>query len=124
MKIKIWDNKYIIKSDSRQYKLIELKGKTDTENTEEKEDEGVCIAYLDSITSVFRVIVEREGRQNNCTTLNGYIKHLEKINNQLEKTLKAIAAVVGQRESLRRIMDAMPEELPESIAKIGEGKKE
>ena len=36
MYIKIWDNKYAIKSDSRQYKLLEMKPKKNADIIEDE----------------------------------------------------------------------------------------
>ena len=129
MNIKIWDDRYVIKSDPRQYRLIEIKEKLSGEEANVDADineDGtyeVIIGYYGSLEGVFRGLVEREGRLNKCTTLEGYVKHIEKINKKLEENLLAIAAVVGRKESFNRIMMAMPDQIPDSIVKLGEAKK-
>ena len=128
MNIKIWDDRYIIRSDARQYRLIEIKEKApDEESDDVQADENgtyeVNIGYYSSMVSLFRGLVEREGRLNKCTTLEGYVKQIEKINKKLEENLMSIAAMIGKKESLKRIIDAMPDKLPDSVAKIGEEKK-
>ena len=128
MNIKIWNDKYVIKSDARQYRLIEIKEKApeeDDDNVQANENGTyeVNIGYYSSMASVFRDIVEREGRLNKCTTLEGYVKHIEKINKMLEENLLVIAAMIGKKESFDRIMYAMPDKIPDSVAKIGEAKK-
>lgn len=128
MNIKIWDDRYIIRSDARQYRLIEIKEKApDEESDDVQADENgtyeVNIGYYSSMASLFRGLVEREGRLNKCTTLEGYVKHIEKINKKLEENLLVIAAMIGKKESFDRIMYAMPDKIPDSVAKIGEAKK-
>lgn len=128
MNIKIWDDRYIIRSDARQYRLIEIKEKApDEESDDVQADENgtyeVNIGYYSSMVSLFRGLVEREGRLNKCTTLEGYVKHIEKINKKLEENLLVIAAMIGKKESFDRIMYAMPDKIPDSVAKIGEAKK-
>ena len=128
MNIKIWNDKYVIKSDPRQYKLIEIKEKPSEEDaldTGVSEDGTyeVIIGYYNSMTSVFKSIVEREGRLNKCTTLEGYVKHIEKINKKLEENLLAMATIIGKKESFKRVMMAMPDQIPECIATLGEEKK-
>ena len=128
MNIKIWDDRYIIRSDARQYRLIEIKEKApDEESDDVQADENgtyeVNIGYYSSMASLFRGLVEREGRLNKCTTLEGYVKHIEKINKKLEENLMSIAAMIGKKESFDRIMYAMPDKIPDSVAKIGEAKK-
>lgn len=129
MNIKIWDDKYAIKSDPRQYRLIEIKEKVPGEDAGADADVNedgtyeIILGYYSSLASVFKGVVEREGRLNKCTTLEGYVKHIEKINKKLEENLLAIAAVVGKKESFKRVLAAMPDEIPESIAKLGEPKK-
>ena len=117
MKIKIWDDKYIIKSDVYCYKLIKV---TDAEKSDE---DGAVVGYYNDMENLFRSLVDMEKRLNKCTTLNGYIKHIEDINKQLENTLEQIKAVIGTRASMKRIMSVMPEDLPEEVEKIGEESK-
>lgn len=129
MNIKIWDDRYAIKSDSRQYKLIEIKEKLSGDEAGDETDineDGtyeIILGYYSSLTSVFKSIVEREGRLNKCTTLEGYVKHIEKINKKLEENLLAMATIVGKKESLKRIMEAMPDQIPKAVAELGEPKK-
>ena len=124
MNVKIWDDKYMIKSDARQYKLIELKNTKPGEGIDDDDtDVGTCIGYFTALTHLFQSLVEREGRLNKCSTLEGYIKHIEKINDKLEENLLAMAKIVGQKESFKRIMDSTPEKLPDAIQKLGEPNK-
>lgn len=117
MKIKIWDDKYIIKSDIYCYKLIKVA------DAEKSDEDGAVVGYYNDIENLFRSLVDMEKRLNKCTTLNGYIKHIEDINKQLETTLEQIKAVIGTRASMKRIISAMPEELPEEVEEIGEESK-
>ena len=129
MNIKIWNDKYLIKSDAKQYTLMELKDKPPSDDTPadavESGDEeyGVAVGYYGSLAHLFEGLVAREGRLNKCTTLEGYVKHIEKINKELEKNLLAMAAIVGKKEAFERVLNAMPDEIPDSIAKLGEEKK-
>jgi len=110
MYIKVWDDKYVIKSDSYCYRVNEIKQKLSTEdNTDAVEqtkdgDYEVTVGYVKNVAQCFRLIVEREGRQNKCTTLNGYIKHLEEINKKLEENLKKFAVLVGGPEMVEQAM--------------------
>lgn len=128
MNIKIWDDRYVIKSDARQYRLIEVKEKLSGEDAADADvnEDGtyeIIIGYYGSLTSLFKGLVEREGRLNKCTTLEGYIRHIEKINKKIEENLLAMVNIIGKKESFKRIMEAMPDQIPESIAAIGEPKK-
>lgn len=95
MNIKVWDDKYVIKSDAYCYVLKEIKKKQpkdDEETGQEVVENGdgtyeITIAYPSTVANCFRYIVEAEGRDNRCTTLEGYVKHLEKINAKLEENL-------------------------------------
>ena len=103
MNSKIWDDKYVIKSDSRQYRLIEIKEKAPDEDggdvqTNEDGTYEVNIGYYSTMAALFKGLVEREGRLNKCTTLEGYVKHIEKINKKLEENLMAIATTIGKKE--------------------------
>lgn len=114
MNIKIWDDKYRIRSDSYCYTLSEIAVKDDGEQYDS------TIGYFSNIEHVFRDIVEREGRINKCTTLNGYIKHIEAVNKTLEENLAKIEAIVGSKKAMERIMNSMPDELTAEVAEIGE----
>lgn len=125
MNVKIWDGKYLIRSDKYEYRLIELKQKAGDETTEdiEQTEEGiyeVTVGHYPTLRYLFKSLVEMEGRQNRCTTMEGYIRHVEKINAQLEETLEKMQAIIGAEESIARIIDKMGDKLPESIAAIGE----
>lgn len=106
MNIKVWDDKYVIKSDNYCYTLREVKqkkaGEDDELDAEETADGTieVTVAYLSNVAQCFETIVEREGRQNRCTTMDGYIKHLKAINEKLEENLDQFAKIVGGREQL------------------------
>lgn len=115
MNIKIWDDKYRVKSDSYCYTLSEI-------GTREASGEQyeITIGYFSRIEHIFKEIAEREGRLNKCTSLNGYIKHLEEVNKKLEENLLKIEAVVGSKKSMERIMASLPDKLPEEIAEVGE----
>lgn len=114
MKVKIWDDNYIIKSDAYCYKLIKI-----NKSTEDDED-GVVVGYYGDIENLFVSLVDMEKRANKCTTLNGYIKHIEDINKKLEANLEQIKALIGTRASMKRIMSVMPESLPKEINEVGE----
>lgn len=120
MKIKIWDDKYMIKSDSYCYKLIELGEADKDEEDEEKEDIGKTVGYFGSIEDLFVSLSEREGRLNKCTTLNGYIKHIEAVNKKMEEILEQIKVLIGAKASIKRLMTAMPEDLPKEVENVGE----
>lgn len=110
MNIKVWDDKYIIKSDSLCYKVSEIKQKIDKNDLIEdakKSDNGeyeCIIGYVNNVAQCFKLIAEREGRMNKCTTLNGYIKHIEAINNKLEENIKLFSKIVGGPEMVERAM--------------------
>lgn len=118
MNIKIWDDKYRVKSDSYCYTLSEI-------GTREASGEQyeTTIGYFSRIEHVFKEITEREGRLNKCTSLNGYIKHLEEVNKKLEENLLKIEAVVGSKKSMERIMASLPDNLPDDVKDIGEEDK-
>lgn len=117
MNIKIWDDKYLIKSDSRCYKLLEVKESEKDNETDETEN---VIGYYSTINHLFKGLAEREGRLNKCTTMEGYIRHLEKVNKKLEENLQVIATIVGVEESMERVMNCIADKLPDSIKNLGE----
>ena len=110
MNIRVWDDKYVIKSDNYCYTLREVKQKkaSDDEALEAEENgDGtveITVAYLSNVAQCFATIVEREGRQNRCTTMDGYIKHLKAINDKLEDNLEKFAKIVGGKERVEEIM--------------------
>lgn len=113
MYVKVWDDKYVIKSDAYCYILAEIKTKAKQEDDEDavQNEDGtyeVNIAYTNSFAGCYRTIIEREGRKNKCTTLDGYIKHLEKIYNKLEEDLDKMAKIVGGKEQLELALNKLP----------------
>ena len=61
----------------------------------------------------------QEKAQNAYTKMNLVNSKLK----MLEENLLVIAAMIGKKESFDRIMYAMPDKIPDSVAKIGEAKK-
>lgn len=116
MNIKVWDDKYTIKSDSHCYRVSEIKTKLDEEESSgdfQKSKDGTyeyTVGYVNNVAQCFRLIVEREGRMNKCTTLNGYIKHLENINAKLEDNLRKFSVIVGGPEMVERAIYAIAKE--------------
>lgn len=110
MNIKVWDDKYTIKSDSLCYKVSEIKQKINKEEllddvTKSDNGEYECIiGYVNNVAQCFKLIVEREGRMNKCTTLSGYIKHIEAINKKLEENIELFSRIVGGKEMVERAM--------------------
>lgn len=102
MNIRVWDNKYAIKSDNYCYKLVEIKTKTNEDGTTEEYESD--FKWCTNVGNCFRNIVEIEGRKNQCTTMEGYIKHLEKINDKLEENLKLFESIVGEKEMIERAL--------------------
>lgn len=102
MNIKVWDDKYVIKNDAHCYILKEVRKKASAEDDElekaETDSDGnyeITVGYPSTVAGAFSLIVEREGRRNKCTTLDGYIKHLISINDKLEENLKKFEKLVG-----------------------------
>lgn len=121
MNIKIWDGKYAIRSDKYQYRLVELRQKGEDEVSDEAEDvQEISVGYYPTLGYLLKSLAEMEGRQNRCTTMEGYVKHIEKVNAKLEGILETIQSLIGAEESLKRIMDTFGDKLPETVAKIGE----
>lgn len=110
MNIKVWDDKYTIKSDSYCYKVNEIKQKLNNDEIPDSVEETkdgeyeITVGYVKNVAQCFRLIVEREGRQNKCTTLNGYIKHIEEINKKLEDNIKKFEKIVGGPEMVELAM--------------------
>lgn len=112
MRIKVWDDKYVITSDAYCYTLKQIRQKqpkgddSDLGEVEEGSDGTyeITIAYCNSVANCFKNIVDLEGRTNKCTTMDGYIKHLTKINEQLEENIEKFSAIVGGHE---RVIDVM-----------------
>lgn len=122
MNVKIWDGKYAIRSDKNQYRLVELKQKNEDGSTSDAEssEDGVSVGYYPTLRYLLKSLAEMEGRQNRCTTMEGYVKHIEKINARLEEILTTIQSALGAEESLERIVDTLGNKLPEGVAQIGE----
>jgi len=112
MNVKVWDDKYVIKDDTHCYVLKEIKTKQPKDGDEIDEKvvanaDGtyeITVGYPSTVAHAFSIIVEREGRSNRCTTMDGYIRHLKEINAKLEENLKAFSVIVGGPE---RVMDVM-----------------
>lgn len=110
MNIKVWDDKYTIKSDSHCYRVSEIKTKLDDEESAgdfSKSTDGTyeyTVGYVNTVADCFRLIVDREGRMNKCTTLNGYIKHIEAINKKLEENIRLFSNIVGGTQMIERAM--------------------
>lgn len=119
MNVKIWDGKYAIKSDKNQYKLFALKEK-EADAPEDSEEDGVVIGYYPTVRYLLEDLANVEQRSNRCTTMDGYIKHIEKVNVQLEKILDDIQALIGAEESVARIINLVESKMPEKIKDIGE----
>ena len=102
MHIKVWDDKYVIKSDAYCYKLAKLGTKENEDGTTEEVEYD--FKYCTNVGNCFRNIVEIEGRKNQCTTLEGYIRHLEKINEKLEENLAKFECLVDEKEMLDRAL--------------------
>lgn len=107
MNIKVWDDRYIIKSDSLCYKLVEVKtrqGKDDEDIDDAvKNEDGTYetpVGYVDNIARCFKIIIEREGRKNKCTTLDGYIKHIEAIEKKLDEEILAMRYYIHLKQLL------------------------
>lgn len=119
MNIKIWNNKYAIKSDTNQYKLLALKEKADGGSDDTKE-EGVVVGYYSTLRSLFEDLVAVEQRTNKCTTMDGYIKHIEKINTKLAETLAEINGKISPEESFAKIVDLIESRQSKSIKELEE----
>lgn len=112
MNVKVWDDKYVIKDDTHCYILKELKTKQpkDGEEIDEKvvaNDDGtyeITVGYPSTVAHAFSIIVEREGRNNRCTTMDGYIRHLKEIDAKLEENLRKFSAIVGGEEKVKDVM--------------------
>lgn len=121
MNIKIWDDKYVIKSDKYCYRLAELRARPeDIPEDDEDKDEGVTVGYYPTILDLFEDLVNMEGRLNRCTTLEGYVRHIERVHNELEKTLDRMRAVIGTKESVARILSLGEHLLPDEVKEVGE----
>lgn len=113
MNVKVWDDRYVIKSDSYCYILKEIKKRQPKDEIESGDQEvvenndgtyEVTIGYPSTIAGCFRKIIELESRNNRCTTLEGYIKHIEKVNQKLEESLIAFEKILDENESLERVL--------------------
>ena len=109
MNVKIWDDKYLIKSDKYQYSLYK---KPDSEDAEEDRDNpySVTVGHYPTIKFLFEDLAATEGRLNKCTTLNGYVKHIEKVNNKLYEVLEAFQKLTDGKEILGTALDKLEEE--------------
>lgn len=87
MNIKLWDNKYIIKTDQYQY-ILALNDKYQTP-----------VGYFGSITNAIWKIVDTEKRANDAETLAEYIEHIKGIEAKLDKTLIKIKELVEDDKS-------------------------
>ncbi|MGF6374993.1 hypothetical protein M2140_000027 [Clostridiales Family XIII bacterium PM5-7] len=126
MNIKIWDDKYVIKSDAYNYFLREIKTKQPkdddggTVSEVDVNDDGtyeVTVANCDTVSRCLIKLVELEGRKNRCGTLEGYIKHLEKIEDKLNKTLESVSLAVGGDNMLKRALSQRTTEDEKPVAK-------
>lgn len=111
MNIKVWDDKYVIKNDAHCYIVKEIRKKASAEDDElekaETDSDGnyeITVGYPSTVAGAFSLIVEREGRRNRCTTMDGYIKHMKEINAKLEENINKLSAIVGGPERVKDVM--------------------
>lgn len=135
MNIKIYDDKYIIKSDSNCYRLVELREKI-TEGEELADDavttneDGIreaTIGYYTNLEFLLKDIIEREQRDNRCTTLEGFAKHLKAVNKRMEEVIQVLLKYAGGKSALDELLKVTAEKLPkeyqEEKPKSGKKKK-
>ena len=136
MNIRIYHDKYIIRDDPYCYRLIELRSKNakkedvpdDEEIVETSDGEfnEVVIGYYSTLAHLIEDLMEREKRNNRCTTLDGFAKHLEKINKEAAEIINVLVKVTGSHESLRELIDtpiqSFPDELKEPVKPRGRKK--
>lgn len=137
MNIKVFHDKYIIREDPYCYRLIELRPKNakkedvpDDEEVVETSDgefNEVVVGYYSTLAYLIESLMEREKRNNRCTTLEGFAKHLEKINKEAKDIIDTLTKVTGSHERLRELIDApiqrFPDELKEPVKPRGRKKK-
>lgn len=115
MRIKVWDDKYVITADKYCYNLREIKTKLKTDEMAETiaNEDGtyeVIIAYPTTLQGCLESILEREERVNKCTTIEGYIKHLEKIHAKFDEMLSQLTSIMGGKERIEYFLHALPRE--------------
>ena len=117
MNIRIYHDKYIIRDDPYCYRLIELRSKN-----AKKED----VPDYSTLAHLIEDLMEREKRNNRCTTLDGFAKHLEKINKEAAEIINVLVKVTGSHERLRELIDtpiqSFPDELKEPVKPRGRKK--
>ena len=127
MNIKIFHDKYIIRDDPYCYKLIELRPKS-SKREDRPEDEEVVetdgdyseatVGYYSTLSYLIEDLMEREKRNNRCTTLDGFAKHLEKINKEAETIVEILVKACGSRERLRGFIDRTVDHCPKELKEI------
>lgn len=129
MHLPIYDDKYVIKSDPRQFLLYEIREKqkkdenkdeeTDiTDNSEETEGEDKYLVFTAACTTISQIIkhlIQREKRISDSTTWKEYFTHLQEIEKRFNKTYADIIEALGED-----VLDKKIEKLPEPIVKYGE----
>lgn len=76
----------------------------------------------------FQFIAEKEGRDNRCTTLDGYIKHLNSVQKTLSDSLKSFEKLMSPEDNFEKTLRQLAQDSePEQKAapkKRGRKKKE
>lgn len=104
--IDIMDTKYTIKADKRQYILYRVAEKTNKE-TGETEEALVDAMYYPHIEFLLEDLMEMEKRKNNCRTLEGYAKHIKKINKEIQPILEALVEHSSTKTVLKKALERM-----------------
>ena len=129
MRLPIYNDKYIIKSDPRQFLLYEIREKQKkdvnedddigiTDNSEETEGEDkylVFIAACSTISQIIKHLIQREKRISDSTTWKEYFVHLQEIEKRFNKIYADIIEALGED-----VLDKKIEQLPEGVVKHGE----
>lgn len=124
MNIKVFHDKYIIRDDPYCYKLIELRPKN-AKKEDAPEDEEIVetdgdyseatVGYYSTLSYLIEDLMDREKRNNRCTTLEGFAKHLEKINKEAEAIVETLVKACGSRERLKEFIFSTVDHCPEDL---------
>ena len=94
--------------------MVEIRNKPgdDTDETVETDDGSyeVVVGYCNNIAHCFKLITDKEGRENRCTTLDGYVKHLIEVQKTLSESLKSFEKLMSPDDNFEKILTQLAQD--------------
>lgn len=112
MELRIWDDKYTIRSDQYQYTLFENKRKQ--ANNEEYE---VAVGYFTTLQHLFKELAAREQRLSNATSLKEFVKDVNEVYKKLAKLINDVKVMFDSQYKLEELLTYTADKVEEPAPK-------